>query len=371
MATIELKDFIILITSDEPYSKMWHTQLIYAEYLSKSHTVYYINPPKKWELKNIFQSSLKQTKVNSNLSIINYINRLPVFLSVFNSFNEYYNEQKIAKLIKKKGFKKILIWHFDSFRSSFSHNFFEKSIFVKRIYHVIDPFYKNPIDRWLCKMVDLLIITSPRNNSYYIDYSKKIINIPQCLDIELQRNLLNGPLAVKQKFEKNYFVLLGSISDDIDFEWIINLLENKSFNLVIIGKVTALSKTSYFEKIVENENVDYLGLLSPSEFYPILNNAIAGLILYNEDKRSKASSPLKALNYVIARLPVVTNIDCEIPELNGNSIYSASTYKEFENFIIQALDNKLKPNNNKVNDFLVKVSMENAVDGIFKKLIFC
>lgn len=369
MTISELKDYVILVTSDEPYSKMWHTQLIYTEYLSKSNTVYFINPPKKWEFKNLFCNSLKETQVSSNLTILNYINKLPVFLNAFNRFNEYYNEQKISKLLNRVGLKKVLIWQFDSYRNSFSNNFFDKSILVKRIYHVIDPFYNNPIDRWLCEISDLIIVTSPRNNNYYSNYSKKLINVSQSLDIELQMKLINSNATIWPKLKSNYFVLLGTLSDDIDFDWILHSLDNKDFKLVIIGKVIGLSKQKKkFELLFEHPRVEYLGLLSPQEFYPILKHANAGLIVYNEDRRSKVCSPLKALNYIISELPVITNIDCEIPELLNNSIYFASTEKEFQCYISSAFNKILTPNLVVVNSYLAKVSISLSVETIIKKI---
>lgn len=364
MKTSELKDFTIIVTSDEPYSKMWHTQLIYTEFLSKTNKVIYIDPPKKWRPKNIFSVNFSDREENENLTVIQYVNRLPVFFKYFDKYNEWLNEKLISKKLCGMRAHKILVWHFDSYRNSFLHQFFSTSFTVKRIYHVIDPFYKNPIDRLLCRIADKLVITSPRNNFYYSDFSEKLINVPQCLDIKLQKQLLNGHSNVKLKFRENYFVLLGTISDDIDFDWILSLLTNNNFKLIIIGKVTALSKTNDFQNIINHENVDYLGLLSPIEFYPILNKAIAGMIIYNEERRAKVCSPLKALNYIIAELPVITNIDCEIPELTNNAIYYSETSSICAAFIECVLNKKLELNMVIVEEFLNKVSISNAIDRI-------
>ncbi len=368
MIDSELKDFTIIVTSDEPYSKMWHTQLIYTEYLSKSNKVIYINPPKKWQFRNIFIRNYLEKKESENLTVVQYVNRLPVFLKYFDQYNEWYNETLVSKRLSQTKADKILIWHFDSYRNSFSNHFFNTSLTVKRIYHVIDPFYRNPIDRLLCKIVDKIVITSPRNNAYYSDFSEKLINIPQCLDIELQKNLLKGDHRVKQKFTGNYFVLLGTISDDIDFDWLLKLLTNSNFKLTIIGKVTALTKIDDFQRIISHKNVDYLGLLSPVEFYPVLNNALAGMIIYNEERRAKVCSPLKTLNYIIAGLPVITNIDCEIPELIESVIYYSQTSSECSKLIEYRLNEQLEFNHAIVDEFLNKVSMSNAIEKIIKNI---
>lgn len=359
---------IIIITSDEPYSKMWHTQLIYTEFLAKTNKVLYINPPKKWALKNIFGIGFKKNKVNENLTVIDYKNIFPASFKCFNKFNENSNERLISKYLKYYNSTNILVWHFDSYRNAFSNHFFDQSLAIKRIYHVIDPFYKNPIDRWLCKTANQIVITSLRNNCYYSDYSKKTINVPQCLDIELQKQLLKGHGYIEQKFSKNYFVLLGTISDDIDFDWLQDFLKNNEFKLVIIGKIISLTQTAKMEQVLKHPNVEYLGLLSPEEFYPVLKNAIAGLIIYNEERRAKVCSPLKTLNYIVANLPVISNIDCEIPELTGNTVYNATTIVSCYYLIELALNKNLKVNQGIIGDYLNKVSMSNAVDTITKNL---
>jgi hypothetical protein len=365
----ELKEFVIVVTSDEPYSKMWHTQLVYTEFLSKTNTVFYINPPKKWTLKNIFNRTLKADSINKNLTVLNYINRLPVFLKVFNSFNERYNEYKVSGQLKETGKHKVLIWHFDSYRNSFSGNFFNRSFLIKRIYHVIDPFNKNPIDRQLRKISNTLVITSPRINSFYLDCADKILNIPQCLDIVLQKKMVNGPCLSMNKFNSGYFVLLGTISDDVDFDWLLNLLNNEKFKLVIIGKITnVILNRDKCELLFNHHQVDYLGLLSPLEFYPVLKNASAGLIIYNEEKVKKPSSTLKVLNYLISELPVITNIECEIPILLDNSIFMCNSIESCNNFVSLALNKALVFDREAVNNYLNSVSMSEAVEKIISKI---
>ena len=360
---------IVIITSDEPYSKMWHTQLIYTEFLAKTNKVLYINPPKKWALKNIFGIGFKKNKVNENLTVIDYKNIFPASFKWFNKFNENSNERLISKYLKYHNITNILLWHFDSYRNAFSNHFFDQTLAIKRIYHVIDPFYKNPLDRWLSRISDLLIVISPRNNKYYSDFSDKLINVAQSLDIDLQKKLIHGDVSVQSKFDSDYFVLLGTISDDIDFDWILHLLENKYFKLVIIGKVISLNKQKEKSKLVfEHPRVEYLGLMSPQEFYPILKQANAGLIIYNEERRSKVCSPLKALNYIISELTVITNIDCEIPELLDNSIFYADTIQDTDNLIVTALSKELNYNFVKNNKYLNDISLDTILEKIIVNL---
>lgn len=369
MTLAELNNYTIIITSDEPYSKMWHTQLIYTEFLSKTNTVFYINPPTKWTFSKIFKTKLHFKKVSENLLVIDYLNKYPTSIKFFHQLNETFNEKKIADKLRKENIKRILIWHFDSFRNVFRNNLFNYPIQIKRIYHVIDPFYNNPEDRKLCNIADLIIVTSQRNNKWYEKSLNKLINIPQVIDVKLHEQLLDGISRVKLKFEQDYFVLLGTISDDIDFEWILKLLEIKQFSLIIIGKIVNLIKQKENVKRVFNHiNVEYLGVLSPKEFYPIIKSAKAGLIIYNEERRSKVCSPLKTINYIVSNIPTLTNIDCEIPELDNYCIYKSNTLDEMKLDIQRICLGNLHIDIQKKASYISKISIDMTLKGIIKRI---
>ncbi|MDX2172635.1 MAG: hypothetical protein SFY56_05900 [Bacteroidota bacterium] len=361
----------IIVTSDEPHSKMWHTQLIYTEFLAKDNAVFFVNPPKKWTIKNLFNDGLNKKVENRNLTLLNYNNKLPTLFKWFNKLNENYNEKKISKELKKINAKKIIIWHFDSFRGAFKNNFFNTVLSIKRLYHIIDPFYNNPINSYLCNVADVIVITSPRINNFYTAYLSKVINIPQCLDIELQYKFVNAENSVKLKTNSNYFVLLGTISDDIDFDWLLELLKITNFKLVIIGKkINIINNAIKAELVFSQTNVEYLGVLSPQQFYPVLKNAKAGLIIYNEERRAKICSPLKALNYLISGLPVITNIDCEIEELDNNGIHYCNGITELKMIIIAALENKLVFKEWIVNKYIDQNSLTLSVQKIINTLYY-
>lgn len=359
----------IIVTSDEPYSKMWHTQLIYTEFLAKDNAVFFVNPPKKWTIRNLFNNGLNKKVENRNLTLLNYNNKLPTLFKRFNKLNENYNEKKISKELKKINAKKIIIWHFDSFRGAFKNNFFNTVLSIKRLYHIIDPFYNNPINTYLCNVADVIVITSPRLNNFYATYLSKVINIPQCLDIELQYKFVNAESSVKLKTNSNYFVLLGTISDDIDFDWLLELLKITNFKLVIVGKkINITQQYSESQLVFNHPNVEYLGVLSPEEFYPILKNALAGLILYSEEKTKQPRSPLKALNYLISGIPTITNIDCEIKQLLDSCIYYVQNTQEIGDAINKVLCKELEFNFTEAENYLQTVSISSAVKNLSQKL---
>jgi hypothetical protein len=359
----------IIITSDEPYSDTWHTQLIYTEYLSSQTDVIFFNPPEKWSLSNLFDLRPDEKIIHDCLTLINYKNILPSSVSLFRRVNEWYSQILLRKKLKKENIKKILIWHFDSYRNTFNFRGFTNSFDIKRIYHVIDPFVHNPFDKLLSQLADLLVVTSPRIVDYYSAHSEKTLNIPQCIDLDLSKRLIQNDSVSRLRLPENFVVLLGTISDDIDYDWLWELTETSAIQLVIIGKtVTPLKNKSKFDHLLKKKNVLYLGEMPPVQFYPILKKATAGLVVYNDQRRKRSFSPLKAINYLVADIPVITNSDCEIPQLNELCIYNAETLSEFMTLVKNSIEKKIAFDESAASNYLQSISIKKAVETILSKI---
>ena len=359
----------IIITSDEPFSDTWHTQLIYAQYLSSHFNVLFVNPPKKWKFSNLFNFNQNEKIISDGLVCVDYKNVFPVIAPLFSNFNEWLNCSLIKKKLKQKKVQSILIWHFDSFRSCFNSNDFIKEFKIKRIYHVIDPFMKNPQNELLSVLANKIVITSPRNNNYYVSYADKVVNIPQVINTELCRRLVKGSVPVDIKFKDNFSVLLGTISDDLDFKWIEQFASEPTINLIIIGKAIKLKKNKEaFEVLISKPNISYLGEMPPEKFYPIIAKAKSGLVIYNLQKQGQVSSPLKAINYLIANIPTITNVDCEIETLNQECIYTTNDIEKFQTYISRANENKLPFNATLANTYLNSISIEKAVNTLLSSI---
>ena len=44
---------VVVVTSDEPWSDVWHTQIHYAAQLSRLYNVVFLGPPNKWSIRNL------------------------------------------------------------------------------------------------------------------------------------------------------------------------------------------------------------------------------------------------------------------------------------------------------------------------------
>jgi len=356
----------IVITSDEPWGKMHHTQILFADYLSRDNKVIFVNPPSTWKVTNLLKSSKSQL-IPGRPDVLNYWNRFPSFIKILRNVNERQNEKRILSRVKLKKMPKVLIWHFDSYRSLLNGSDFTKACQITRIYHVIDPFYNNPIDKVLRDLADLIIITSPRLLPYYSGNQKKITSLPQILDIGSHRELLNRELPEKFNAADPYVVLLGTFSTDIDYEWLTTLASETSIRLILIGKVIKDKlNINKFEELSNLKRVEYLGEMVPRQFYPVLNHAKAGLIIYSDRRRNNICSPLKALNYLIASKPVISNTDCEIPSLAGNSIFMAKDMSAFRS-LLQSID-ELRIDKEKTKNYLDSITMEKGITQIMFQL---
>jgi hypothetical protein len=352
----------IVITSDEPYSKMWHTQLLYANYLSKENEVIYIEPPDRWNFRHLFLNTAEERK-NGGVRIIKYLNRFPAGIAFFQKMNERINENVVRKNLEREGHVSVLIWHFDSYRSALSSENFTNVFKIKRVYHVIDPYYKNPLNDLLCRIANVVVLTSQRNNEHYSAYKGKLINIPQCIDPDRAHEILKTEIDVP--FNNAYVVFIGTLSDDVDYGWLNHLCDNEVNRLVLIGERRSLIKSlSAFENLLSKKNVKHLGAMDPEQFYPVLKKAHAGLIIYDSIRRKKIFSPLKALNYLAAGIPVITNVETEIIGLDQHCIHRADDERTFMALAEKAMRGELFFEPALAENYLSSVRIDKAIEKI-------
>lgn len=354
----------VVITSDETFGKTKHTQLLYAEWLSKHTEVLFIGPPEPWRPQHLFRWSWKKQKQNERLTTVTYLNVLPSSLSVSTRANERINGRQLLKYLQALSADSVVLWHFDSFRSVFreSLNGIKN---INRLYHVIDPFYNNPFDNILRKIAALIVVTSPRIAPHYKTAGHKILQVPQVIDVEEARSFLHAaPPAVLPK--NKYVVLLGTISSDTDFILLERLLA-QGITLLVIGKIIGEAiGSNRVSKFFSHPNMTYAGEMGPQEFYPTLRSAQAGIIAYTAERRGRPFSPLKALNYLVAGIPVISNCDCEISL--GECIYVEEDSNGFTEKVQAAVDGTLKFNREAASDYLSEVSIETATHRIISAL---
>jgi hypothetical protein len=357
---------LIIVTADEPYEGLSHTQILFANYLSRSTDLIFIEAPGPWHPFKLFRRRKIRELNKEQPQVLPYFNLLPVMFPFGTKVNEYLLDKTIRQLIRRFQKKNILIWHFDSYRSELKNASFTKSSQITHLYHVIDPFYNNPIDKALRRISQLIVLTSPHIAEHYQDQSEKMRLLPQCVDLEECRRLLALPV-LRPVPEQGYFMLLGTLSDDLDFQLLQKIADLAP--ILIGGKVVSMpKKEKQYKELLQHNNIHYLGLLKPEIFYPLLKRAIAGIISYDISIRNRPFSPLKAVNYLLAGIPVISNCRTELENLQDCAVYERPQALDFLAACDQSLKGELLIDKSKLAAYAESISMEKAIAQIFTEL---
>lgn len=331
---------IFIVTSDEPWGKMMHTQLHYALELSRNHTVYFIDPPRKWPPQTSYFLS-KTKSVNQGLYLLPYLNLLPVIksLPVTTRINDFINFIRIKRILKKRKDEKAVLWRFDPQRMLTT----EACKFYGTIYHVVDDYRGKVANRFLLKGSDMVVTTSPRNQEYFSALHKNVFCIPQAIsEVELLHDT-NEPEQIKKEFGE-FVLFTGTLSNANDFSLIQNLVQHfNRYNFIFIGP-EMLNETNkdLFNKILSYNNVHYLGTKDGKTLKNYIYASAVCIIPYRfmPKKTGDIRSPLKALHYLAQFKPIITSVDCEIDELENKAIYFAKDQTSFLQLLEDCLEKK-------------------------------
>ncbi len=360
----------VIVTSDEPWSEVWHTQLHYAYQLSKRYEVIFLNPPSSWKFSKIWRWESESKKIYEHLTLSRYINFLPSFFGKFSIFvNDKLNQHLLRKKIGESGdMHGLLLWHFDPFRGRYM---FDKQSNCKHIYHVIDPIAGHHLDVSFSKFADLLIITSPKFRNHYNEFNKNVIQIGQGVDKEFYL-VEDNQSDIDVSISRNSILLLGTISDDIFFTLLGKLALKFPVNLVLIGpdKTVKPESKARFMDLLAIENVHWLGPMKPEDFRKHIKVCQIGIIAYDSSNNIKNNlrSPLKVISYLACFKHIISNIDCEVPALVAKGIYTATDYDSYVELIDKCFEGKLEFDVNEVNRFLESIDYNNLLKAIFSEL---
>ena len=352
----------IIVTSDEPWSPVWHTQLHYAVQLSSIYNVIFINPPKKWKFSNLFRFlSKKMLKVEENILVYNYHNWTPSTFGMLSTLiNDKLNEWAINRNLKNKIID--IVWHFDPYRCFY----FYRNNRIKHIYHVIDRFYNKILDKRLCSYSDVVVVTSPKVKNYYSRMNQNTILIPQGISSDLVTKF-NKKLTTSGSSNKK-LVLLGSLTDKVNYPLLIRVLDETDLDLLIIGPdmLRVEENKKAFKTITDFIKVEWTGALAPSGYLALLKKEYLGIIAYKADKKDNKilRSPLKVISYLVKGMPVLTNIDCEIPSLVNEGIYERIPDDEYISFIKKYDKKTISLNRTLVFEFLNSIRYDILIDRI-------
>ncbi|MFM7176665.1 MAG: hypothetical protein ACKO0X_04495 [Bacteroidota bacterium] len=361
---------VVVVTSDEPWSDVWHTQIHYAAQLARFFNVVFVGPPKKWSLSNLINVRFSKKVIDSNLVVCYYFNWMPAFLGKVSIWiNDWINYLLLNKSIG--GRKVVGVWHFDRYRGVY---FFRRNKSIKHIYHVIDPVADLNFDNYLAKHADLVISVSQRFMEHYLNLNDNVAFEGQGWDPD-SLQLLHSTNESSNLYAGS-ILLLGSFLDDVDYELLIHLRnETLGTPMVLIGpdKTTLIERKEFFKQLLGLPEVFWLGSLPPEKHIPYIASSGVCLIAYELtgkvfNRKRVFGTPLKVLSYLGCHKNVVSNIDCEIPVLVGKGIYYEKTAEGFIRRVKLCLDGKVLVDSALIDQYLDSMSYIKIINRVFQRI---
>ncbi len=219
----------ILIVSGEAWGPAWYSKHNYASQLSQKNNVYFLNPPHKFSLLNVFKKNVVEEKINDHLTILQYKNILPVRFNFSRLLNEWFVFKNLNNYFKSKKINDLIFWTFDPIRLS-SPEILNPS---KIILHAVDHYlFTYPSEEILVRKVDYVICVSDIIAKTYKKYTSKVHVIPHAIPD-------NVFLPLKKKGSKGITVIyVGTIDDRLDFPYINYITKTfPDITFKFIGKV--------------------------------------------------------------------------------------------------------------------------------------
>lgn len=291
---MQLINKIILIVSNEPWGDIWYSKHNWANELSKNNLVYFINPPRKWQFKDIFKTTIKTENYSETLKILNYNNRLP--LTRF-GFLFKINEALIFKALKKffKNEKNLIFWTFDPYRLIYPQNL----NLLHSIYFVAD--------RYLIQREKILI----NNVNSIISVSKDLTkNIKRNHILNISHGISETEFNTDNNIDYDNFILyIGGIDYRLDFSLISNLLKafpNEKF--LFIGKISNIDDNDFRDIFIDKKfpNLEYKMAIHFKELKNYIAKAKVCLAPMKQGVQGNSINHHKILQYLAFGKPVLS-----------------------------------------------------------------
>lgn len=251
-----IKDETILIISNEPWGPVWYSKHNYAYELSKLNKVIFINPPKKWGIKNLFKGRVETIEINNNLSAINYLNFLPSLNKIFFQVNNLVVSHRIKKYLIKNNFTDNIFWTFDPYRLVIP----SKLNSSLSIFHIVDLYnHKHWGEKTISKQVDFCIyVSSEIRSNYFIKDKKHLVTQHSISSEEFTASFKPDDIP-----DIPYGLYIGNIDKRLDSEIIEKIaLSFPAIPLVFIGQINETNNPSFQRLFIDRKysNIILLGV---------------------------------------------------------------------------------------------------------------
>lgn len=370
---MKLERLNILIFSLEPWHQMWYSKHNFAAELAKSHKVYLISPPAKWNPLDFFSNELELRNTPENVMLVNYRHHFPVRLlprpwrrRAFRSV-----ARRLGQLINANGTN--IIWLFHPSPIAIQPPLSDKGI--KFIYHVVDPYQSFEADLACARRADLVVAVNPWFHDKYAPINPNVIIIPHGVRREGRVRDQEKELNYRNKWG-TYVIMAGAIDHRLDYGLLLAIVEEfPGLNLVLAGSWPRLdTRTEKLrDRLAGAPNVHFTGVQPPDELRHIIGGAMAGLVCYHfqpySDKPDRPYGSMKPLIYLAQMKPVISSVNCHLPGLHQKAVYKAENQASFLKLVGQAARGDLALDTSIVSDFLNQVDYGSQATQILNDLL--
>ena len=334
MRVEDLKDKLIVISSNEPWDGMKFLKHHYATEFAKYAKVIFIDPAVEYSPSKVFSSGIQIKKVEDNIDLLTYTNQIPsVALDHFMfHLNDYLNTLKLRQFFKSNySDKEIIFWQFDPFRWVN----ISKHINLHKIYHVCDPYNHFPTDKLIAADAEIIVCTSDNFLEDYKAFNKPLLHIPHGVLPKDLKTDQDATYEIKTQYGE-FMILAGTINDTVDIQLANDLMDNLPNETLLICGMIEINDSKHqelYNSLLEKDNVHYIGVLSPKELGNFVSASKLCLAIYSQERvnnlPNKRQSLLKFTSYLAQFKPILATQRSEMDHLQGNSIYYADSRAEF------------------------------------------
>ncbi|VEG89675.1 glycosyltransferase [Legionella spiritensis] len=353
----DLIDAVVMLTGSNWKTELRSNRYHYASRFAKNFPVIFIQPDldeetfyyEETELDNVvvlhvysnYYSQLQSELIINALNSKNVIAPLlwiynPCFL---NSIKQLYSPYKIYHATE------------DYFSPHYQLNLSED--FQSLLVDVI-----NIVDEVIC--VSSGVMSGLLNKN--IKWKDKVRLITNGCDFEFYNKKKSD---VKKEDRKGKIAFYqGNIFDKLDFELLNDVVKKlPEWTFQFCGKI--LNESEEWNRVLANDNVEYLGLLTPEELREVAHQATIGLIPFKKTDYLYRSFPLKAFEYIACSLPVVSTPIEELYKYEDVFLF-ADNVDEFVNQILLA---EIRSHDSYFLNKSAELASQNSYDKKFQKLI--
>jgi len=215
----------------------------------------------------------------------------------------------------------------------------------------------------------LVVCTNSAYLSRYKNLNTNIFYVPHGVAKE-EFNVNQSEVERIQNVFGSFAILIGNIGKDFNIDLLEKIVAAK-INIVIIGESYISDRK--WEQLCENDNLHFLGHMNQLKIKNYISASKVGLVMYQFDNKitSRSRTPLKILNYLAQKKPIISSIKVPLESLESKVIYYAFDITSYVNTVKLAMEDKLDVDSEATSDYLSKVMYPNLITKILSKLKSC